>query len=127
MTGARSIVFIGRPDWHARQLAAAFAKAGVEPVLLSLRHCGFTGTPGGARLRLPSFEDELPLGAFVRSISAGSFEQVTLRLGVLHALAALGRGQTCWVDDDEIAHSRPTDALRPITGFLSGAIPFRTG
>jgi tetrahydromethanopterin:alpha-L-glutamate ligase len=90
MTGARSIVFIDRPDWHARQLAAAFAKAGVEPVLLSLRHCGFTGTPGGARLRLPSFEDELPLGVFVRSISAGSFEQVTLRLGVLHALRESG-------------------------------------
>jgi tetrahydromethanopterin:alpha-L-glutamate ligase len=90
MTGARSIVFIDRPDWHARQLTAAFAKAGVEPVLLSLRHCGFTGTPGGARLRLPSFEDELPLGAFVRSISAGSFEQVTLRLGVLHALRESG-------------------------------------
>ena len=56
MTGARSIVFIDRPDWHARQLAAAFAKAGVEAVLLSLRHCGFAGTAGGARLRLPSFE-----------------------------------------------------------------------
>jgi tetrahydromethanopterin:alpha-L-glutamate ligase len=91
MTGARSIVFIDRPDWHARQLAAAFAKAGVEPVLLSLRQCGFAGTAGGARLRLPSFEDgELPLGAFVRSISAGSFEQVTLRLGVLHALRESG-------------------------------------
>jgi len=91
MTGARSIVFIDRPDWHARQLAAAFAKAGVEAVLLSLRHCGFTGTAGGARLRLPSFEDDdLPLGAFVRSISAGSFEQVTLRLGVLHALRESG-------------------------------------
>jgi len=90
MTGARSIVFIDRPDWHARQLAAAFAKAGVEAVLLSLRHCGFAGTAGGARLRLPSFEYDLPLGAFVRSISAGSFEQVTLRLGVLHALRESG-------------------------------------
>src|SRR3954468_15958839 len=85
MTRARSIVFIDRPDWHARQLAAAFAKAGVEAVLVSLRQCGFIGTAGGARLLLPSFEkDDLPLGAFVRSISAGSFEQVTLRLGVLH-------------------------------------------
>jgi tetrahydromethanopterin:alpha-L-glutamate ligase len=90
MKRARSIVFIDRPDWHARQLAAAFAKAGVEAVLLSLRHCGFAGAAGGARLRLPSFEDDLPLGAFVRSISAGSFEQVTLRLGVLHALRESG-------------------------------------
>jgi len=112
MTGARSIVFIDRPDWHARQLAAAFAKAGVEPVLLSLRRCGFTGTPGGARLRLPSFEDELPLGAFVRSISAGSFEQVTLRLGVLHALRESG----VLVYNDARAIERCVD--KSMTSFL---------
>ena len=33
---------------------------------------------------------ELPRVALVRSIPAGSFEQVTLRLGLLHALEALG-------------------------------------
>jgi len=87
---ARIALFIDRPDWHARQLAAAFAKAGVEAVPLSLRGCGFSGAAGGARLDLPSFAGELPLGAFVRTISAGSFEQVTLRLGVLHALREAG-------------------------------------
>ena len=90
MANARSIVFIDRPDWHARQLAQSFAKAGVEPVFVSLRKCGFEGTAGGARLRLPFFEDSMPLGAFVRSIAAGSFEQVTLRLSVLHALRERG-------------------------------------
>ena len=40
MTTARCIVFIDRPDWHSRQLGAAFAKAGVEPVFLSLRRTG---------------------------------------------------------------------------------------
>jgi RimK family alpha-L-glutamate ligase len=113
MTGARSIVFIDRPDWHARQLAAAFAKAGVEAVLLSLRHCGFSGTARGARLRLPSFEDDdLPLGAFVRSISAGSFEQVTLRLGVLHALRESG----VLVYNDARAIERCVD--KSMTSFL---------
>jgi tetrahydromethanopterin:alpha-L-glutamate ligase len=90
MASARSIVFIDRPDWHARQLTQAFAKAGVEPVFVSLRKCGFDGAAGGCRLRLPFFENRLPLGAFVRSIAAGSFEQVTLRLGVLHTLRELG-------------------------------------
>jgi len=90
MARARSIVFIERADWHSRQLGAAFAKAGIEAVFVSLRRCGFAGSRGGSTLRLPTFGAELPLGAFVRSISAGSFEQVTLRLGVLHALREQG-------------------------------------
>jgi tetrahydromethanopterin:alpha-L-glutamate ligase len=90
MASARSVVFIDRPDWHARQLAQAFAKAGVEPVFVSLRKCGFNGASGGTRLHIPMFRDALPIGGFVRTISAGSFEQVTLRLGVLHALRELG-------------------------------------
>jgi tetrahydromethanopterin:alpha-L-glutamate ligase len=81
-----SAIFIESADWHARQLAQAFRRAGVEPALLSLSRCGF----GPAGLRLPGFESALPLGAFVRSISAGSFEQVTMRLGVLHALRESG-------------------------------------
>src|SRR5258705_14006590 len=72
MKKARSIVFIDRPDWHARQLAAAFAKAGVEAVLLSLRHCGFIGTAGRGGARPPPFPaDDSPPGALVASVSAG--------------------------------------------------------
>ena len=112
MTTARCIVFIDRPDWHSRQLGAAFAKAGVEPVFLSLRRTGFAAATGGARLRLPGFEDELPLGAFVRTISAGSFEQVTLRLGVLHALRESG----LLVYNDARAIERCVD--KSMTSFL---------
>ena len=112
MTTARCIVFIDRPDWHSRQLGAAFAKAGVEPVFLSLRRTGFAAATGGARLRLPGFENELPLGAFVRTISAGSFEQVTLRLGVLHALRESG----LLVYNDARAIERCVD--KSMTSFL---------
>ena len=41
-------------------------------------------------LAIPGFEEELPAGVFVRAVGRGSFEQVTLRLGVLHALTELG-------------------------------------
>src|SRR5579885_3196141 len=112
MPRARSIVFIDRPDWHARQLGAAFAKAGVTPAFLSLRQCGFTGARGGAALGLPSFEHAPPIGAFVRTIAAGSFEQVTLRLGVLHALRELG----LLVYNDARAIERCVD--KSMTSFL---------
>lgn len=47
-------------------------------------------------LRLPGFEAALPDAALVRGIPPGSFEQVTLRLGVLHALRE--RGVMVWND-----------------------------
>ena len=58
-------------------------------MLVSLRECGFR-TGSGHGLILPGFDAVLPDGAFLRQISDGSFEQVTMRLGVLHALRALG-------------------------------------
>jgi tetrahydromethanopterin:alpha-L-glutamate ligase len=112
MAKGRSLVFIDRPDWHARQLGAAFARAGVEPVFLSLRSCGFDGSGPGSGLLLPGFGGELPLGAFVRTISAGSFEQVTMRLGVLHALRELG----VLVYNDARAIERCVD--KSMTSFL---------
>jgi len=41
-------------------------------------------------LAIPGFEHGLPDAVLVRSIAAGSFEAVTRRLGVLHALGGLG-------------------------------------
>jgi RimK family alpha-L-glutamate ligase len=91
MPGHRRVaVFVDQPDWHARQLGRAFARHGVEAVNLSLKACGFAIGGGIDGLRLPGFEAAPPDGAFVRCVSAGSFEQVTLRLGLLHALSALG-------------------------------------
>ncbi len=76
-------------DWHARELTAAFARAGVTAVPIRLGHCGFdTGRPHG--LVIPGFGTDVPGLVFVRQIGFGTFESVTLRLGVLHSLGALG-------------------------------------
>lgn len=76
-------------DWHARRLALAFEARGVAVVTTCLKACGFdTSSPTG--LVLPGFEGTLPSAAFVRSISDGSLEQITFRLGILHALEASG-------------------------------------
>jgi RimK family alpha-L-glutamate ligase len=85
---SRVVLFSSSRDWHARQLRAAFAKHGVEMLLVRLESCDFdTESPFGLRLGKLS---ALPDGAMVRGISAGSFEAVTRRLGILHALKALG-------------------------------------
>ena len=76
------------PDRHARELAAAFAALGAEAVAVSLAACAFDGSSASG-LHIPGFGAALPDAVFVRSISGGSFEEVTRRLGMLHALRAL--------------------------------------
>lgn len=79
----------GSGDWHARRLETAFATLGATTVRLDLAACGFaTGRADG--LDLPGFADALPDAVLVRAVTGGSFEEVTRRLGVLHALTALG-------------------------------------
>jgi tetrahydromethanopterin:alpha-L-glutamate ligase len=73
----------------AGELMDALALRGAECVPVSLMDCGFdTARPHG--LHIPGFGDSLPDGALVRSVKSGGFEQVTLRLGVLHGLRELG-------------------------------------
>ena len=85
---ARILLFAAARDLQTRQLRAAFACRDVETIRLPLEACDFdTGSPFG--LKLGKLK-ELPDGAIVRSISAGSFEAITRRLGILHALKALG-------------------------------------
>jgi len=75
-------------DWHARRMEEAYHARGVETVRLDLANCEFsTLRPNG--LDLPGF-DTLPNVAQVRTMSGGSFEAITRRLGVLHALQRLG-------------------------------------
>lgn len=82
-------------DWHARALLRGFAAEGAECVPLVLACCAFdTGVPHG--LVLPGFGNALPDAVLVRAISAGSFEEVTRRLGILHALRE--RGVRVWND-----------------------------
>jgi RimK family alpha-L-glutamate ligase len=61
--------------------------AGVETAALSA--IAFD-TASASGLAIPGFGESLPDAVLVRSISAGSFEAVTRRLGVLHALGGLG-------------------------------------
>ncbi len=86
----RIAIFAERPQWHANRLRTALAARGADGVCVSLGDCSFDTGAGAHGLDLPGFRGALPDGALVRTISAGSFEQVTLRLGLLHALHDLG-------------------------------------
>ena len=106
----RFAIMTDDPGWHGDELRAAFAHRGCDSAFVSLTDCRFDlGEPGG--IVIPGF-DTLPDGVFVRSISAGTLEQITLRLGVLHALRELGVP----VYNDARAIERSTD--KSMTSFL---------
>jgi tetrahydromethanopterin:alpha-L-glutamate ligase len=89
--GAHPLVglVVDRVDWHARELIAALRVRGIKTVPVRLPRCGFaTQTANG--LRIDGFNGALPDAVIVRTMSGGTFEAVTLRLGVLHALRELG-------------------------------------
>jgi len=95
--GSRPVagLVIDRPDWHARELIGALSARGVETVTVRLDRCGIaTGSDTG--LHIDGFGKEVPDALVVRTMSGGTFEAVTLRLGVLHALRELG--VTVWND-----------------------------
>jgi RimK family alpha-L-glutamate ligase len=108
----RAVIFTPSRDWHARKLLAAFACRNIEARIATLEECVFdSSSPHG--LRIGKFSG-LPDAALVRSISAGSFEAVTRRLGILHALKALG----VLVWNDATAIERCVD--KSMTTFLLG-------
>jgi ribosomal protein S6--L-glutamate ligase len=82
-------------EWHRDRLRAAFRSQGIEPVLFSLADVAIV-TGKAEPLQIPGFGDRLPDGVLLRTIAGGTFEATTLRLGVLHALAAAG--VTVWND-----------------------------
>jgi len=85
----RVLVFADQPDWHVRSLVRAFRSAGAECAAAGLGAAGFAIGEDG-RFDLPGVQGELPNLVFVKGIAAGSFEQVTMRLGLLHALGSVG-------------------------------------
>ena len=89
--GLRIALFVedGGGDWHARQLRAAMEARGCEVVTTSLKLCAFD-TRAASGLDIPGFGGALPDGVFVRSVSTGTLEQITMRLGILHALRESG-------------------------------------
>ncbi len=87
--GPRIAIFASPRDGLARALARRFAARGASPRIVRLEDCAFdTGAPTG--VRIPGFGRSLPDGCLVRMVSGGTFEAVTRRLGVLHALRELG-------------------------------------
>ncbi len=89
--GPRIALFVeeGQGDWHARRLRRAIEARGARVVVTTLAACAFD-TRIASGLDIPGFAGELPDGAFVRSVSTGTLEQITLRLGILHALRESG-------------------------------------
>ena len=86
----RVAILTDEPGWHGRELARAFRALGVQCTFASLSDCRIDLEGSQARVGVPGFDTQHPDAAFVRSIAAGSFEQVTLRLSVLHALREMG-------------------------------------
>ena len=76
--------------WHTRQLQKALRERGAEGRCVDLADCHIDTAASWHGLVLPGFARTLPDAVLVRGIAGGSFEQVTKRLGVLHALRELG-------------------------------------
>ena len=89
--GAPSIaIMTDATGWHTRQLQAALRARGGVGRCVDLADCRIDTTAAWHGLVIPGFGRELPDAALVRGIAGGTFEQVTKRLGVLHALRELG-------------------------------------
>lgn len=76
--------------WHTRQLQAALRERGAAGRCVDLEDCRIDTGAAWHGLVIPGFGSELPDAVLVRGIAGGTFEQVTKRLGVLHALRELG-------------------------------------
>ncbi len=86
----RVAIFTDETGWHTRQLQAALRLRGALGRCIDLADCRIDTTVARHGLAIPGYGAELPDAALVRGIAGGSFEQVTKRLGVLHALRELG-------------------------------------
>jgi tetrahydromethanopterin:alpha-L-glutamate ligase len=72
--------------WHCRELKRAFARHQIETTVVRPQLCEVNLSSSSHGLVLPKFSPALPDGVFVRGVPTGSFEQVTFRMTMLHAL-----------------------------------------
>jgi len=86
----RVAIMADETGWHTRQLQAALRARGVTSRCVDLADCRIDTTAAWHGLVIPGFGRALPDAVLVRGIAGGSFEQVTRRLGVLHALREFG-------------------------------------
>ena len=106
------VIFSENDGWHEQRLASAFNRYGAQTQVISLKDChiGFEQSLTG--LHIPGFVNTLPDAVFVRAIAAGSFEEVTFRLDILHALKQSG----VVVYNDAVSIERTVD--KGMTSFL---------
>lgn len=109
---ARVAIFTDETGWHTRRLRQALARRGFEGRCVDLADCRFDTTAMPHGLVIPGFGRGLPCAALVRGIAGGSLEQITKRLGILHALRELGVP----VYNDARAIERSVD--KAMTSFL---------
>ena len=86
----RIAIMADESGWHTRQLQAALRARGAVGRCVDLADCRIDTGAAWHGLVIPGFGRELPDAVLVRGIAGGTFEQVTKRLGVLHALRELG-------------------------------------
>lgn len=89
-TGLRVAIMTDETGWHTRELARALRERGCTSRCLDLAQCRIATPQAPLGLLLPGFGGSLPDAVLVRGIAGGSFEQVTMRLGMLHALREFG-------------------------------------
>ncbi len=85
---SRILIINDNSDVRSNSLLASFRKRGAHAISAPLAALAFD-TSGPHGLSIPGFDEVLPDAVLVRSIAAGSFEAITRRLGILHALAKL--------------------------------------
>lgn len=91
MTTPHIIVFSDNTGWHEERLLKAFARRHAAARVVSLRDCSLGHGAGPGGLHIPGCEDgRLPDGVLVRAVPDGTFEQVSLRLDLLHVLEECG-------------------------------------
>jgi RimK family alpha-L-glutamate ligase len=88
--GMRVAIMTDAVGWHTRALQRALRERGAEGRCVDLAQCRIDTQHAWHGLVLPGFGGGLPDAVLVRGIAGGSFEQVTKRLGVLHALREFG-------------------------------------
>jgi tetrahydromethanopterin:alpha-L-glutamate ligase len=86
----RVAIMTDETGWHTRQLQAALRERGAVGRCLDLADCRIDTQHAWHGLVLPGYGSDLPDAVLVRGIAGGTFEQVTKRLGVLHALREFG-------------------------------------
>jgi RimK family alpha-L-glutamate ligase len=112
MSELRVAIMCDETGWHTSRLKKAFRARGVDARTVDLADCRIDTGWAAHGLAIPGFGHALPDAVFVRGIAGGSFEQVTLRLGILHALRECGVP----VYNDARAIERSVD--KSMTSFL---------